>query len=227
MLNTKGKREEGEGEEEGTTIVADVKKRIAIHKKDTKSKNLDRVDNLKTKVEYITLISSMQITAKINEIAATIKKRAGKEKGIILVGILNGAAFLTVDLARKIKNARIEFTKVSTYQKECRVAMPTIDLKLDVSKWKDSLIVVIDELIDTGHTMSFVYEHIKGRLPSSSSVISCVMFKKHKGHDTFAPDIVGFPHLPDVWLVGYGMDDNGYNRQEKMVQWKHTYVVRE
>jgi len=182
----------------------------------------------KTRSLYGTLISKDQIEKCLEEFATILKKQKfdferdmTKLKSMVIVCILDGGAFFGVDMLRKLSDSKIEFTKVKTYDGELRVMDPKMLLELDSSTWTDSYVVVLDELVESGKTMKFVYDEIAKNLPKSSRMTSCVMFKKVVKDCCFVPEIIGF-HIPDVWTVGYGLDDNGFKREIKTLYWKVT-----
>jgi hypoxanthine phosphoribosyltransferase len=64
-------------------------------------------------------------------------------------------------------------------------------------------VIVIEDIVDSGYTMNYLYQTLKGRNPASLK--TCSLFKKNKDSLEVPLDYVGFD-LPDVWVVGYGLD---------------------
>jgi hypoxanthine phosphoribosyltransferase len=163
------------------------------------------------------LFSAEQIAARVNELAAEIAaadKDAPREKPLLLVCILRGAFIFTADLARALYargiDAEVDFLGLASYggarQSQGRVRV-TMDLETDVSA-RD--ILVIDDILDSGRTLSFVKHLLETR--DAARVRTCVLLDKPDrrvvGGDA---DFTGF-RVPDVFAKGYGMDVAGSTR---------------
>lgn len=150
------------------------------------------------------LIEEEKIQDKIKEIAKKIEKDyAGKE--IILICILKGSTFFTVDLAKRInENVKIEFIQVSSYGSST-VGSENIKLKLDL---KESIegkdVIVVEDIIDTGRTLSYLLEHLKERRPGSLKLCTLLDKPERRLYDVKV-DYTGF-EIPDKFVVGYGLD---------------------
>lgn len=149
------------------------------------------------------LISEQEIQNKVSQIAEAIMEDY-KGKEITLICILKGSAFFTVDLARKIKgNVKIEFIRVSSYEGENTSGQ--VELKLDL---KDSIenkdVIIIEDIIDTGRTLSYLIHYLKGRKPSSLKLCTLLDKKERRTIDVEV-DYVGF-EIPNKFIVGYGLD---------------------
>lgn len=82
-------------------------------------------------------------------------------------------------------------------------------------KFEGRKIILLDELLDNGHTMHTMCEHLMKELKIPRSEIrTCVLFSKIRPDrpKEYDADIVGIASVPNVWLVGYGLDDNGTKR---------------
>ena len=64
-------------------------------------------------------------------------------------------------------------------------------------------VLVVEDIIDSGHTLQYLYQVLKGRNPAS--LRSCILVRKQRGEVDFPIDYLGF-EIPDVWVVGYGLD---------------------
>lgn len=155
------------------------------------------------------LIEEEKIQAKIKEIAERIEKDyIGKE--ITLICILKGSTFFTVDLAKRInKNVKIEFIQVSSYGAST-TSSEKIELKLDL---KESIegrhVIVVEDIIDTGRTLSYLLEHLKERKPESLKLCTLLDKPERRLYDVKV-DYTGF-EIPDKFVVGYGLDyDESY-----------------
>ena len=152
------------------------------------------------------LIDEEKIQNRIKEIAEQIEKDyIGKD--IVLICILKGSTFFTVDLAKKInKNVKIEFIQVSSYGSST-IGSENIELKLDLKESIDGKdVIIVEDIIDTGRTLSYLIEHLKGRKPSSLKLCTLLDKPERRIYDVKV-DYVGF-QIPDKFVVGYGLDFN-------------------
>lgn len=151
------------------------------------------------------LIDEKTLQAKISELAETIMKDyEGKE--ITFICILKGSALFTVDLAKKIKNnVRLEFIRVSSYG-DSQTSSGKVTMKLDL---QDSIegrdVIIIEDIIDTGRTLSYLRDHLKDKNPASLKICTLLDKKERREFDV-EPDYTAF-NIPDKFVVGYGLDD--------------------
>lgn len=150
------------------------------------------------------LIEEEKIQEKVREIAKKIEEDyMGKE--ITLICILKGSTFFTVDLAKRInKNVKIEFIQVSSYG-AFTVGSENIELKLDLKESIENKdVIVVEDIIDTGRTLSYLIEHLKGRNPKSLKLCTLLDKPERRLYDVKV-DYTGF-EIPDKFVVGYGLD---------------------
>ena len=155
-------------------------------------------------VEIKTLIDEKKLNKRISEIAKQIEEEY-KGKEITLICILKGSIFFTVDLARKInEDVRLEFIRVSSYG-EGTESTGEIKMKLDL---KDSIqgkdVIVIEDIIDTGRTLSYLLEYLKMKKPNSLKLCA-LLDKPDRRKIDVKVDYTGF-QIPDKFVVGYGLD---------------------
>lgn len=139
------------------------------------------------------------------------------DRATVLVCILKGAAYFTVDLSRELEalGARhtIYFVEASSYRGQEQQDTVDIMSQLVPEKLAGKEIILIDELYDNGKTMHTIHTHLE-RLFTDTIITTCVMFKKRRPVDEYKyklPDYTGM-EVPNVWIVGYGLDDDGYGR---------------
>ena len=150
------------------------------------------------------LIDEEKLNKRISEIASQIEKEYdGKE--ITLICILKGSVFFTVDLAKKIKgDVKLEFIRVSSYN-DGTESSGEIKMKLDL---KDSIkgkdVIVIEDIIDTGRTLSYLIEYLKMKKPNSVKLCA-LLDKPDRRVEKVKVDYTGF-EIPDKFVVGYGLD---------------------
>ena len=156
------------------------------------------------------LIEEEKLQKRIKELAEQITNNY-KEKELTLICILKGSTFFTVDLAKNIKNdLKIEFIQVSSYGTST-VSSGNIELKLDL---KESIegkdVLIVEDIIDTGRTLSYLIEHLKGRKPNTLKLCTLLDKPERRKYDVKV-DYVGF-EIPDEFVVGYGLDCNEHYR---------------
>jgi hypoxanthine phosphoribosyltransferase len=153
------------------------------------------------------LISREALDKEVRELARQISEDyRGREP--VLVGIMEGAIFFTHDLADAIDTpTQLDWLKASSYGKgttssgHVRIVR---DINLDI---RDRDVLVIDDILDTGRTLKTVTDRLWRRRPASVSI--CVLMQKPSRlkFDVHAK-YVGFPDIPDQFVVGYGLDYN-------------------
>ncbi len=156
------------------------------------------------------LVSSDEIAAKIVELAARVDADyAGRE--ILLVGVLKGAVMVMADLSRALRAPlTMEFMAVSSYGSSTSSSGVVRILKdLDRSiEGRD--VLVVEDIIDSGLTLSWLLKNLRSRGPASLEVLA--LFRKP---EALAVDIdvryVGFD-IPSAFVVGYGLDYAEYYR---------------
>ena len=151
-----------------------------------------------------TLIDYKMLQDKVSEVAQKINKDY-KDKNPILVCILKGAVYFYTDLTRNLDfDPDLAFMKVSSYKG--KESTGKIDIKLDIDQdIKGRDIIIVEDIIDTGISMSLLYDYLLDKEPNSISL--CTLLDKperRKIHD-IEPDYVGFT-IPDRFVIGYGLD---------------------
>ena len=150
------------------------------------------------------LISAERIAARVNELALQITRDyAGRS--VVLLSVLKGSFVFAADLARAIDlPIRMEFLGVRSYgddTKSSGVVQITQDLTRPVTG--DDL-VIVEDIIDTGLTISYLREQLKGRNPASVKV-AALLHKPARIQREVEIDYLGFT-IDDVFVVGYGLD---------------------
>ena len=149
------------------------------------------------------LVSEEQIQTRVREMAAQISEEYAGEGSIVLIGILKGSFMFTADLARHLTIPHyIDFMALSSYGNSAVSGAVRIllDLRADIYK---KHVLIIEDIVDSGNTIDYLYTVLKTRKPAS--IKTCTLTKKEgKAMDTHI-DYLGF-EIPDVWVVGYGLD---------------------
>jgi hypoxanthine phosphoribosyltransferase len=151
------------------------------------------------------LLSAQQIQERVSALGAEIA-RDYADKSLVLLCVLKGSFVFAADLARAIDlPLRVEFLGVRSYgddTKSSGVVQITQDLTRPLSG--DDHILLVEDIVDTGLTLSYLREQLLARLPASVKV--CALL--HKPSRTVRPveiDYLGFT-VEDVFVVGYGLD---------------------
>lgn len=149
------------------------------------------------------LISEEELQKRVKEMAKQISEDY-KGKDITFICILKGSVFFTVDLAKNIPgNVKLEFIRVSSYHGT--ESTGKIELKLDLKEdieGKD--VIIIEDIVDTGRTLSYLKEHLKTKKPNSLKICT-LLDKKERRVCEIEPEYVGF-NIPDKFVLGYGLD---------------------
>jgi hypoxanthine phosphoribosyltransferase len=169
--------------------------------------------NIKDKT-FELFIKEETIRKRVKELATQVSFEY-KDKDPLFIPILNGAFLFAAELIKEVTiPCQLSFVKVSSYSgTESTGAIKQL-FGLDETLENRNLIIV-DDIIDTGLTMYTVVEQIKKMNPASIEVMTFLLkpeaVKKH-----LQVKYVGFP-IPNSFVVGYGLDYDGYGRNLKDV----------
>jgi hypoxanthine phosphoribosyltransferase len=167
-----------------------------------------------------TLYSEAEIARRVDELAASIAAGPLPEGDpLLLVCLLRGAFVFSADLMRALDRhgveAEIEFLGLSSYGAG-RSSSGRVDVTADIATplaGRDA--IVLDDILDSGRSLAFAIELLRGR--GAARVRSCVLLSKSVTRAVAVePDLVGFT-CPDVFVVGYGMDDAGRYRSLRAI----------
>ena len=136
-----------------------------------------------------------------------------KGQDVVMVCILKGAAYFFVDLTRElaIPHSCYFIEATSYHNSQTQSATLSVMSSIEPKKFEGKQVILVDELFDNGQTMYEIKQaiHEKANVPLDM-IYTCVAFKKNKETKYPQPDLFGV-EVPNVWLVGYGLDD----KQEK------------
>lgn len=157
------------------------------------------------------LIPESEITARVSELARDINHHyAGSEK-LVVVGLLRGSFMFIADLVRRLDlPVEVDFLTVSSYgsgmtsSREVRI-LKDLDGEID-----NTDVLVVEDIIDTGHTLSQVIDILTTRHPRSLE-ICCLLNKPSRREVEIEVKWTGF-NIPDEFVVGYGIDYAQNNR---------------
>ncbi len=149
-------------------------------------------------------LTEEQISTRIAEIGAELTEKF-KGESVFLICILRGSIFFTTELAKRIDlPMEIDFMTVSSYGAET-VSSGVINIKKDLdSSIEGKNVIVVEDIIDSGNTLSRLLQLFKSRNPKTLTL--CTLLDKPARRETEVPvDYTGFV-VPDKFIVGYGLD---------------------
>ena len=149
------------------------------------------------------LISAEQIQARVSQLAEQIDKDYREVDRLYMVGILKGAFIFLADLTRHLDvNHAVDFMALSSYGKTATSG--TVRILMDLREpIEGQHVLIVEDILDTGNTLNYLCRILRERKPAS--LRTCVLVRKIRQDTEFPVDYLGFD-IPDVWVVGYGLD---------------------
>ena len=156
------------------------------------------------------LLNKVELEFDLNILAGKINRKCNEiGGGITFICVLKGGFMFFSDLVKKINYPiKIDFIQCKSYNDMERGDIKIIqDITSDI---QNHTVFIVDDILDSGETMKFLYKHFTLLGANSVKTVSAVYkknvdFPKHYF-------IYEQPENTDPWYVGYGMDDKGYNR---------------
>jgi len=151
------------------------------------------------------LISETEIKARINHLAKEITHHFKDTEKLVVIGLLRGSFIFIADLVRCLNlPLEVDFITASSYGDEMESSRQVRILKDLETNIKDRDVLVVEDIIDTGHTLYQVMNILHTRQPASLKI--CTLLNKPSRRE-IAVDIdwVGFD-IPDEFVIGYGID---------------------
>lgn len=150
------------------------------------------------------MITEEEISKRVNELAGMISKDFSGQD-VHLICILKGSIFFTAELAKRIENeVTLDFMSVSSYG-DGTESSGRIKIVKDIDEGIEGKnVIVVEDIIDSGRTLSFLLDMLKARKPKELKL--CTLLNKPDRRVVDIPvDYIGFD-IPDKFVVGYGMD---------------------
>jgi hypoxanthine phosphoribosyltransferase len=158
-----------------------------------------------------TLISAKSIAARIEVLAKEIEAEFAGTQKLVVVGLLRGSFIFIADLVRELDlPVEVDFVEASSYgnattsSREVRILK---DLRGDI-EGRD--VLVVEDIVDTGHTLAHVLTLLGSRRPARLRTIA-LLDKPARRETDIRADWIGF-EIPDAFVVGYGIDYAQRNR---------------
>lgn len=165
------------------------------------------------------LFSQEEIAERISTLGkALAEEYAGKD--LLVVSLLRGSFIFAADLVRAMDmKLEIDFLTTASYGDEEKSSGNVKLLSQLRSAVKDRDVLVVDDIMDSGHTLKCVVEKLKENSPKS--IKTCVLLNKPSRREVeMTPDYVGF-EIEDVFIVGYGLNYGKYCRN---IPYIYTYT---
>lgn len=157
------------------------------------------------------LITEQQIQSRIEELGKILSEEY-RDKNPVVVGVMKGVVVFYADMVRKLTvPCQMEFMWISSYEGTDSTGSVVVkrDISVDI---KDRHVLILEDIFDTGNSLSFVCEHLMKKEPASLKI--CTLLDKpsrRKPGVTLQADYVGFT-IPNAFVVGYGLDYDEYYR---------------
>jgi hypoxanthine phosphoribosyltransferase len=167
---------------------------MPVHSASPQSDDLQRV-----------LIDAATIERRVAELARQVSADFVQVDQLIVVGILKGAFIFLADLCRRLSVPhRVDFIALSSYGRGATatgVVRMVMDLKTNI---EGRHVLIVEDIVDSGFTLDYLLRNLGTRNPAS--LRSCVLLSKPERRKVEVEiDYLGF-EIPDVWVVGYGLD---------------------
>jgi len=151
------------------------------------------------------MISAKQIAARVEELAAEITRAFSGTEKLVVVGLLRGSFVFIADLVREIDlPVEVDFLEASSYGNSTQSSREVRILKDLSSKIEGRDVLVVEDIVDTGFTLSHVLGMLRARAPARLEV--CALLDKPSRREVeIRATWTGF-EIPDEFVVGYGID---------------------
>lgn len=165
--------------------------------------------------EFAPFIPQEKIEIEIHRIASEIKRDMAGKDPLFLV-MLNGAFMFAAELFKSLDMAcEMAFVKYKTYVGTHSTGKPNELLGIEHEKVKDRDIVIVEDIVDSGFTMSELLKDLNNK-GAKSIKIATMMFKPNAFKYNYKIDYIGM-NIGNDFIVGYGLDYNEYGRNLKEI----------
>ncbi len=157
---------------------------------------------------FAELISAEAIATRVAELGAQITADyaplAGKSD-VVVIGVLKGSVIFLADLVRHVAlPIVVDFIGISSYG-DATVSSGVVQITQDLSRpIEGKHVIVVEDIVDTGHTVHYLMENLATRRPASIKLCS-LLHKPERAEREVKIDYLGFT-IPNKFVVGYGLD---------------------
>ena len=158
------------------------------------------------------MISAKTIAARIEDLSREIADEFAGTSKLIVVGLLRGSFVFIADLVRELDlPVEVDFLEASSYGDSMQSSREVRILKDLRGQIEGRDVLVVEDIVDTGHTLTHVIQLLKSRNPTKLKTIALLNKSTRREVDVRA-DWLGF-EIPDEFVVGYGIDFAQRNRK--------------
>lgn len=157
---------------------------------------------------FAELISAEAIAARVAELGAQITtdyRPLVAEADVVVIGVLKGSVIFLSDLVRHVAlPIVVDFIGISSYG-DATVSSGVVQITQDLSRpIEGKHVIVVEDIVDTGHTVHYLLENLATRRPASIKLAS-LLHKPERQEREVKIDYLGFT-IPNKFVVGYGLD---------------------
>jgi hypoxanthine phosphoribosyltransferase len=157
------------------------------------------------------MISAKAIAARIEQLASEIRREFKETDKLVVVGLLRGSFVFIADLVRELDlPIEVDFLEASSYGDAMQSSREVRILKDLRGAIEGRDVLIVEDIVDTGHTLNHVTNLLKSRNPARLRTIA-LLDKPSRREVDFRSDWIGF-EIPDEFVVGYGIDFAQRNR---------------
>ena len=157
------------------------------------------------------LISAKAIAARVEAMARQIEGEFADTSKLVVVGLLRGSFIFIADLVREIRlPVEVDFLEASSYGDAMESSREVRILKDLRGKIEGRDVLVVEDIVDTGHTLNYITNMLRTRKPARLMTVA-LLDKPSRREVDFKADLIGF-EIPDEFVVGYGIDYAQRNR---------------
>jgi hypoxanthine phosphoribosyltransferase len=150
------------------------------------------------------LFHETTILRRLNELAAQISNDY-RDRELTVIAVLNGSLMFMADLLRRIPlPLKLDCLSVATYHGKTETSGEVIFKQIALPDVMDRHILILDDILDSGHTLAAIRDRLETAKPRSIRVCVLLSKKKHRARHVHA-DYIGF-EIEDEFVVGYGLD---------------------
>ena len=167
------------------------------------------------------LLTDEQIQTRIKSLADKINNDYKGEE-IVLICVLKGAVMFAVDLSKHLNMPlKMEFIKLSSYGNGMTSSGKVQSFGAHLEEINGKNVLIVEDIIDTGLTAEFLINYIKETYNPKTLKFCSLLNKKETRKSSVEPDYYGF-EIGNKFVVGYGLDDEGYNRNLNYIGYKEV-----
>lgn len=166
------------------------------------------------------LFTEQEIQSRIKELAKEINEQYNNEE-ITTICVLKGAVMFATDLVKHLNMpVKMEFIRLSSYGHGTTSSGKVNAVDISLPDLNNKNVLIIEDIVDTGITAKFLIDFINSNFKTKTTKFCSLLDKKISRCTDIAPDYYGF-EVDDKFLVGYGLDDEGYCRNLTFIGYKN------